>query len=196
MAPRPGLTADRVADAAVAVVEDDGLDALTLGRVAARLGVRTPSLYNHVDGLGDVRRRVTVRAIEAVGAALQAATVGRSGSDALRAMAEAYRRFALDHPGLYAATVPTTEVDDDAVRDAGRRVVGTVVAVLREFELDDEQAIHAARSIRAAVHGFLALELAGGFGLDVPTADSFEWLVTMLAEGIAQRADAAVSSAP
>lgn len=196
MAPRPGLTPDKVVDGAVSVIERGGLDALTLGAVAAEVGVRTPSLYNHVGGLEDVRRRVTVQAIDALGTALQRATVGRAGDAALRAMSTAYRDFALAHPGLYAATVPSSEVDDDAIRDAGRRVVGTVVDVLRGYDLDGDDAIHAARSIRAAVHGFLALELSGGFGLDVSTEDSFAWLVGALADGVASRSRETVSSAP
>ena len=110
----------------------------TLGAVAAALGVRAPSLYNHVDGLDEIRRRLRVRAIDALGDALQRATVGRSGDEAVRTIARAYRAFALDHPGLYAATVPSSEVADADVQQAGARVVETVVAALSGFDLDPD----------------------------------------------------------
>ncbi len=198
MPPRAGLTADRIVDAAAELADRDGYDALTLGRVAEALGVRTPSLYNHVAGLDELRRRLTVRAIEELGAALQRAAVGRSSDDAVRAIAHAYRDFARTRPGLYATTVPTTEVDDDAVRQAGARVVETVLAALDGYGFDADTAIHATRTLRAAVHGFVTLEHAGGFGLAQSPADTFDWMTDLLADGFRARtgvAPSAVSSA-
>jgi AcrR family transcriptional regulator len=190
MPPRRGLTPERVVDAAAEIADRDGYGALTLGAVADALEVRTPSLYNHGDGLDDLRRRVTVRAIERLGDALQRAAVGRSTDDAVRAIAAAFRRFALEHPGLYAATVPSSEVGDEAVRRAGRAVVETVLAALSGYGLDHDEAIHAARGLRAAVHGFVALELAGGFGLEQPTEDSFAWLTDVVMDGVRARVGA------
>lgn len=190
MAPRAGLTVDRIVDAAATIADAEGLDRLTLGAVATALGVRTPSLYNHVGGLDDLRRRLTVRGITELGAALQRATVGRSGDDAVRSLARATRSFARDRPGLYATTVPTTEVDDDAVREAGAAVVQTLLAVLSAYDLDEDDAIHAARGLRAAVHGFVSLEQAGGFGLATAVEESFDWLTALLTDGIRARAGA------
>lgn len=190
MAPRPGLTADRIVDAAAELADRDGYAALTLGRVAEALGVRTPSLYNHVAGLDELRRRLTVRAIDELGATLQRATVGRSTDAAVRAIAEAYRAFALAHPGLYATVVPSTEVDDDEIRRAGAAVVETVLAALDGYGLGPDDAIHATRSLRAAVHGFVALELGGGFGLAQPPEETFAWMTRLLADGIHARAAA------
>ena len=197
MPPRAGLTPGRIVEAAAEIADRDGIDALTLGRVATALGVRAPSLYNHVGGLEDLRRRLTLRGIEELGAAVQRAAVGRSRDDAVRALARAHRLFALSRPGLYAATVPTTEVDDDEVREAGSRVVETVVAALDGYGLDPDAAIHATRSLRAAVHGFVSLELAGGFGLAQSPDETFDWLTELLVEGFAVRAAAGtpVSSA-
>lgn len=186
----PRLTADRIVDAAVSIADRDGYAALTLGEVAAELGVRTPSLYNHIDGLDDLRRRLTLRAVQGLGAALQPAAVGRSSEDAVRAIAWSYRRFALDHPGLYPATVPSPEGADEEVRRAVEEVLGTVIAALSGYRLDQDELIHAARSVRSAVHGFVALELAGGFGLPLDTEVSFEWVTDLLASGIRARADA------
>ncbi len=191
---RPGLTVDRIVDAAAQLADRDGYDGLTLGGVAAALGVRTPSLYNHVDGLDELRRRLTVRAITGLGGALQRATVGRSGDDAVRALLRAHRDYALAHPGLYAATVPSSEVDDDEVRAAGTAVVETVVAALSGYELGPDEAVHATRSLRAAAHGFVALELSGGFGLAQPPSDTFDWMAEVLADGF--RAHATTPATP
>ena len=55
--PRAGLDAEAVVAAAAALADEDGLAELTLARLAAALGIRTPSLYAHVDSLGDLRAR-------------------------------------------------------------------------------------------------------------------------------------------
>jgi AcrR family transcriptional regulator len=188
--PRAGLTPQRVIDAAAALADRDGLDGLTLGSVADELGVRPPSLYNHVDGLDDIRRGVRLQALGELDARLQRASVGRSGADAVHAMAAAYRAYALEHPGRYATVVPTHVVADAEISAAGARVVGTALAALRGFGLLGDDAIHAARTLRAAIHGFVALEQAGGFGLEQDPGESFEWMVTRLAMAFTGPVDA------
>jgi hypothetical protein len=59
-----------------------------------------------------------------------------------------------------------------------------VLDTLRAFALADEDAIHAARAFRAAVHGFVALESGGGFGMAVDVDESFRRLVAALAAGL------------
>lgn len=184
MPPRPGLTPERIVDVAADLVDRDGYAQLGLGKVAAELGVRTPSLYNHLDGLDDLRRRLTVRALTVLGADLQRAAVGLSAEDAVRAIAVAYRGFAREHPGLYATTVPSIEDADAEVQRIGAEVMDTVLNALAGFGLGDASAIHAARSLRGAVHGFVSLELAGGFGIPVDVDASFTWLTELLADGI------------
>jgi AcrR family transcriptional regulator len=185
--PRPTLTPQRIVDEAASIADRDGLAAVTLARVAVALGVRAPSLYNHVDGLDDLRRRLTLRALDELAARIQRAAVGRGADDAVRAIATAYRRFAHERPGLYAATVPTTEGPDEEIRAAGAVIVATVLDALGGYGLDRTSAIHATRGLRSAVHGFVSLEMSGGFGLDVDVDTSFEWLTELVAAGIARR---------
>ena len=79
MTGRRGLTGQTVVDAATAIVETEGTAALTLSRVARELGVKPPSLYNHVARLETLRRDVALRATEDLGTRLGAAAMGRSG---------------------------------------------------------------------------------------------------------------------
>src|SRR5262245_18618250 len=101
--PRAGLDAEAVVSAAARVADAEGLDSVSLARVASDLNVRPPSLYAHVGGLGDLRRRLAIRGSRELAAALQPAAAGRAGGDALRAVADVYRAYAREHPGTYAA---------------------------------------------------------------------------------------------
>jgi AcrR family transcriptional regulator len=183
--PRAGLDADAVVDAAGRVADTDGLEALSLARVAAELGVRSPSLYAHVGGLGDLRRRLAIRGAKELAAAIQAAVAGRAGRDALRAAAGVYRRYALDHPGYYSALQRPPDPGDAEWEAAAGSVVGVVVAVLRGYELEDDGAIHAARILRASLHGFVSLEAAGGFAIPLDLDESFARLVDVVDAGLA-----------
>ena len=149
------------------------------------LGVRAPSLYNHVDGRAGLLRALALRGVRELTAALREAAVGRSGPDALGATAHAYRAYAHAHPGLYAATVAAPAPDDAAHQAAARETVDVVFAVLRGWNLEGDDAVHAARAFRSTVHGFVVLEAAGGFGIPVDLDDSFDRLVATLAGGLA-----------
>jgi len=185
--PRQGLDRGRVVDAAVAIADADGLEAVTLARVAADLGVRAPSLYNHVQGREALLREVSLRGISGLSAALSRATVGRSGDDALEAMAHAYRAYAAEHPGCYAATVAAPADGDAEHAAAAAEPVGIVLAVIRPWELGPEDELHAVRVIRSGLHGFIALEAGGGFALPLDLDASFAALVAVLVGGLDRR---------
>ena len=170
-------------DAATAIVEAEGEQALTLSRVARELGVKPPSLYSHVAGLDSLRRDVALRAVNALADRLATAAMGRTGRQALIAIAAEVRAFAVAHPGLYELTT-RARPNDEEYAAASMRPVEPVLAILRGYDLAEDEAIHAARMLRAALHGFVSLESVGGFGLDTDMEDSFAWMVERLADSL------------
>jgi AcrR family transcriptional regulator len=174
--PRAGLSAAAVVDAGLAVVDEAGLDALTLAAVAARTGVATPSLYKHVAGLADLRLLLGIRVLEDMTERFTAAVLGRSGDDAVAALLHAYRAYVRDHPARYAA-VPLDPLHDPALAAAGGKQLEVVLATLRAYGLTDSAAVHAARCLRAVAHGFASLEAGGGFGLPEDLDQTYDQLV-------------------
>jgi AcrR family transcriptional regulator len=183
--PRRGLDSGQVIDAAVAIADREGLEAVTLARVAASLGVRAPSLYHHVAGHDGLLRAIAVRGVRELTASLQAAALGRAGNEALAATAHAYRAYAHAHPGVYAATLRAAAPGDTEHAEAGRAAIAVMAAVLRAWHLEDDEMLHAVRVIRSALHGFVSLEAAGGFGLPLDRDRSFERVIDTLAAGTA-----------
>lgn len=181
--PRVGLSPERVVDAAVRIVDAEGPAALTIARLASELGVRAPSLYNHVGGLDDVHRELGLRGADLIAEACGAAAMGRSGPGALAAVAAAYRRVALRHPGVY-AFAQVARPGDETWDRRSRAALEPVLAVLDGYGIAGEDAVHAARTLRAALHGFVALETGGGFGLEEDPEDSFRYLVEVLDAGL------------
>jgi len=179
--PRAGLTTLLVVAEAEDVADEIGLTNLTLAAVAARLGVKLPSLYKHVEGMGALRRLVAIRAKIELGDVLGRAAVGKAGTAALEAMFLACRKWATAHPGRYEATVQAPPPDDAEHTAASNFVISVAFDVLAGYQLAGDDAIDAVRALRATLHGFITLEAAGGFGLPADVDRSFDRLIAALA---------------
>ncbi len=79
MATQVGLDHDAVVEAAGALVDESGVEALTLAGLAARLGIRSQSLYAHVDGLDGLLRDLALDSVRQLGDELRSSVIGRSG---------------------------------------------------------------------------------------------------------------------
>jgi AcrR family transcriptional regulator len=187
--PRAGLDAASVVAAAGRLADRDGSEQLTLARLAADLGVRAPSLYAHVDGLADLRDRLAALGVAELTDVLSDAATGRAGREALHAVAVAYRAYAHQRPGVYAAMQRAPENADDEREAGAERLVGILIAVLRGYGLEGDDAVHAVRLLRSALHGFVSLESVGGFAMPLGLEETYERLIEMVDRGL--RADRA-----
>ena len=188
MSPRAGLDRAVVVEAAAVLADEEGFEKLSLARLAERLGVRKPSLYNHVAGLEGVRRELVLKGLRELGRTLSRATVGVSGEAAIFALGQAYRDFVKRRPGLYAATVRSYRAyapEDPDLAAAEGEALETVLTVLASCGVRDEAAVHAARGLRAVSHGFATLEAGGGFGMTTDVEESFRRLLRAFVAGLA-----------
>lgn len=162
--PRAGLTVARLAAAAADLADEVGFENVTLSALARHFGVKDASLYSHVRNLQDLRTRVALLVGGEMIDRIAAAVVGRSGKDALAAFAGAYREYALEHPGRYAAT--QVRVDPALVADTSAmlRTAEVTYGMLRAYGLEEPDLTDAVRLLRATFHGYCALESSGGFG--------------------------------
>ncbi len=185
LVPRAGLSSDDVVAAAAELADEAGYTELTMGLVAQRLGIRTPSLYKHVDDLADLRRRVATQAVTELGEAVRDALQGRSGLDALTAMLTAIRDYVTVHPGRYAATTGQRLTGrDDPLVTATSRLLGSIAAMLRGYGIGDTEVDHAIRTLRCTIHGFAALQAADGFQWNEDPDETFDWMVRFLDRGL------------
>ena len=218
----PKLNRDAIVNAALAFLDREGWDALTINALATQLGTKGPSLYNHVSSLEDLRRTVRMRVIEDILQMLSTVGAGRTRDDAVMVMASAYRSYAHHHPGRYSAfTRMPLGGDDPEYAAASRAAAAPVIDVLASDGLAGEDAFYAALEFWAALHGFVLLEMtgmmnssviaagetagetAGDSGAD-PGSDSgvgrvdtdavFTGMVLRLAAGMAHRHDRASTS--
>jgi AcrR family transcriptional regulator len=175
------LDTQAILNAAAELAEEKRLENVTLLQVADKLGVKAPSLYNHLNGLRDLSVGVARMAAARLEEAIRDAAVGRSKGDALTAMSMAYRKYAKENPELYKAILRFRDYRDDAVLETGRTAYRILYQVIESYQLGDEETHHAVRAFHSALHGFISLEAAGFFQNPKISADeSYQWLVAML----------------
>lgn len=177
---RAGLTADRVVAAAADLADEVGFENVSLSALARGFGVKDASLYSHVRNLQDLRTRVAFLAGGELIDRIAVAVAGRAGHDALAAFADAYRAYALEHPGRYAAT--QIRIDQALVADspALRRTAEITYGMLRAYGLEEPDLTDAVRLLRSTFHGYCALESSGGFGAPRDVQRSWERAVDAL----------------
>jgi AcrR family transcriptional regulator len=184
--PRVGLTTAVVTHEAGKLADEVGFENFTLSALAQRLGVRQPTIYKHVDGTAGLHREMAMLAKSELADVMRRAAVGRARDEALLAIAVAFRSWANEHPGLYAATVKAATPGDLDDERAGLEALKVITDVLQGYGLSGDDAIDATRALRAILHGFVTLQSAGGFGYPVDIDHSFLRAIEALISAIRQ----------
>lgn len=185
MPKRRRLNRDSVIAKAAAIADDTGSpDAVSLTALAQALHIRTPSLYNHISNLKDLRHGLTLYGVKLLLEELRQASMGLVGRPALEAVADGYRRFAQAHPGLYPLTVSAPDADDEALTALAQELLQLLLLLLASIGLQGDDAVHAIRGFRAILHGFVTLEVAGGYEMPLDREESFRRLVATFLDGL------------
>jgi AcrR family transcriptional regulator len=164
---RVGLTTERLVRAGADLADEAGFDHVTVSALARRFDVKVASLYSHVKSSHDLKTRIALLALEELAELLAAALAGRAGKDALTAYANVYRDYAREHPGRYGAA--QLRIDPEtAAASAGGRHVQMARAILRGYDVAEPDHIPAVRLLGSVVHGYVSLELGGGFSHSAP----------------------------
>jgi AcrR family transcriptional regulator len=183
--PRAGLSSTDVVATAAGLADEVGYQQLTMGLLAQRLGVRTPSLYKHVADLADLQHRVATLAMAELGEAIRDAVQGRSGVAALAALLTATRSYVTAHPGRYTATIGAEFTGpDDPLLAASTRVIESIAAVLRGYGISDGEMDHAIRTLRCTLHGFAVLHAGRGFQWSGDPDETFAWMIRFIDRGL------------
>ena len=191
MSIKKGLDSQMILNAAAELAEEKGLENVSLLQVAEKLGVKSPSLYNHLSGLQELSSGIAKLAISRLEDTIRSAAVGRSKEDALVAIATAYRKFAKEKPELYKAILRFPDYNDSSVQEEGHAIVRILYQVMEPYHYSKEETINFVRGFRSALHGFVSLEEAGFFqSIEANVDKSYEQLVSRLISTINTKEDA------
>jgi AcrR family transcriptional regulator len=182
---RAGLDTAHVIRAAADMIDKRGWKSLKLSDLADYLGVRAPSLYSHIGGLPELKRELQLMSLKKMEKCLGWALAGRDRDAAVLALAQSYREFATEHPGLYEIMMKPIDKADAELENARLEVVRIARACLVGYSLSEDDEWHVIRAIRSVVHGFVSLECDGHFERPIDENESFRRLIGMIVDGIA-----------
>jgi AcrR family transcriptional regulator len=185
MGRRKRLEKEMILEASAQLAEERGMEHFTLSELAQKLGVKTPSLYNHLNGMDQLSEELAYYAINQLEDAVRSAAVGRSGKAALYEIADAYRLFALQHPQLYSVILKLPQYEPPVIEE-GRNMMQVLYRVLEPYHLNQEELRTFARAYRSAMHGFVSLEQAGFFLSEPERKTSYERLIGMILQFLPQ----------
>jgi AcrR family transcriptional regulator len=163
VAPTWSPRAREIVAAARELLEEGGRDAVTMRRVAERLGIRAPSLYKHLPDKQALEAALIEQALGEWAEVAERALL--DADDPLDALAGAYRAWARAHPDLYRlmtdGPLPRDRLAPGVEERAARPVID---AVGGDPDL--------ARAVWAFAHGMVVLELGDRFppGADLDAA--------------------------
>lgn len=173
-----GLSSAHIMEEAVKLVEEKGYDRFSLRELAARLEVRPASLYNHVDGIGEINTAVAMKAADMLNRALADAVGDRERDEAFLAAARAYRSFADGNPEVYKALIRMPASGDADIRRAAFASFEPLRAVIKSYGAAERETTHFLRALRSAMHGFVELTSNGFMQRDaVPREETYELLI-------------------
>ncbi len=181
---RQRLNRSIVVDRAAVIADAEGIDAVTLSRIAHDAGVKQPALYRHVSGIEELWMLLSLRARDLLVEQLSTAVQNQSREQAVLSVAHAWRAFVRQHPGLYSATDRVPSVGDADVELSLTRVVAVLTSALNGYAISESQRAHCARSLRSALHGFCVLEKDNGHPEPYALDTSLQQLVELFCRGI------------
>lgn len=185
------ITKEDITQAAIALVEEHGRPALSMRELAERLGVKTPSLYNHIESMEQLLVEVCQYAVEQFCTALDAAAQGRQGDEAVRALAAAYRAFAAQRAGLYRVIMAIPAENDEMLDKTAAAIPEPFLRLLCGYPLSEEERMHWQRVLRSVLHGFVSQEQAGYFShFEADPDESFALAVECVLSGLHAAAEA------
>jgi AcrR family transcriptional regulator len=182
--PRTGLGTDRVLQEGLRLLDEEGIAAVSLATLAARLGVKRPSLYNHVSSMEALREGLLALVLEDVAQAAEKA-LSRSSRAGFMEVTQALRSYVVRYPRRIDLLLLSAEGGGPELRHAAERLYSLVMNVLADYGLTGARAVHAVRTLRALWLGFSLIDTQGGYAMDVPVEESFRFAMEAMHKSFA-----------
>ncbi|MEY8001966.1 TetR/AcrR family transcriptional regulator [Clostridium sp. Mt-5] len=171
------LTKEKIIQVAFLLADEIGLNQVTFPKIAEKLDIKYPSLYNHFTNMDDLKTQMTVYLLNELNLKLMQRLIGKSGEDAIREFACVYRDFAFENKTAYGLLMNNPSTEDEEVKRLAKKTGGIIHKVLDFYIKDKIYLIHKSRELRSLLHGFVSLHFLGYFQNKVNPEDSFELMI-------------------
>lgn len=181
--PKTKIDKESVIKEAAYMANKMGIENLSLKTLALQLGVKSPSLYNHVDGLDDLKQQLMLYGWKELEDKIIQAVIGFTGYDAIRAMCYAFHEYAVENQGVFSAMLWYNQFENEQTEEATSKMFSIFYKITKPLNISQDNCVHLVRMFRSFLEGFALLENHNAFGNTQLIKDSFELSVDILIEG-------------
>lgn len=171
------LTKEKIIQVAFSLADEIGLNQVTFPKIAEKLGIKYPSLYNHFANMNDLKIEMTVYFLNGLHFELMQGLVGKSGKDAIKEFAYIYRDFAFKNKSGYELFMNIPNAQDEKLNHLAKEIYKITHKILKFYIEDEKYSIHKNRALRSFLHGFISLNFLGYFQGPVDLEDSFQVMI-------------------
>lgn len=161
-----------------------GLNNLSLKIIAEELNIKSPSLYNHINSLEDIKQKLMVYGWKQMEEKMIDSAVGVSGYEALKNMCYAFYDYATNNKGVFTAMLWYNKYESEQKEKATTRLFNMIFKVMKPLNISDDNINHIIRTLRSFLEGFSLLVNNNSFGNSVSIKESFELSLEIIMNGI------------
>lgn len=187
MSPRAQINLTKVLETAINICNEEGYEQLALSSVSTRLGIKTPSLYNHISGLSDLKQKMAYYGLQLLYDSIIHSVIGCIGDDAIISISKAYIAFVHKHPGLYRSISKAPEPYELQFNELNNQLVQILTRLFGAYDLSEEESIHAVRGLRSMLHGFASIQVDLGFRMNYSQENSLNFALRTFLNGLRNR---------
>lgn len=172
------LTKEKIIQVAFSLADEIGFNQLTFPKIAEKLNIKYPSLYNHFTNMSNLKIEMTVYTLKELNLKLIQKLIGKSGEDAIRELAYVYRDYAFENKTAYMLYVSTPSTEDNEVKLLAKETNSIIRKLLSFYIKEEVPLVHKSRNLRSLLHGFVSLYSFGYFHNDIANLEeSFQLMI-------------------
>ena len=178
-----------IINTAANISNEIGFNNLTLKVVAKRLNIKSPSLYNHISSLEELKYKLMLYGWKKLETQMLDGSINVSGYDAMRKMCEIFYDFALTNKGVFDAMLWYNMYANEDTNNTLSNLFFRIFDILKTLGYNDDIINHFIRTYRAFLEGYALLVNNNAFGNQLSIKESFDFSLDLLIEGLMQIKD-------
>lgn len=182
--PRTGLSKEEIIEKAAMLANEKGLSYLTVTSLAEHLGIKKPSLYNHMKTIDDIHKGIMIYGWKRVSEGIVQEITSDDAKENLRLYGKKFYKFAMENPGVFEAMLWYNKYSGDALMDATEGLYKFFFAQTDSLGIDRTTANHLMRTYRSFLEGFIMLQIHNSFGNPISIKKSFDVSMNVLISGM------------
>lgn len=178
------ISDELIIETSACIANNVGLDNLSLKIIAEELNIKSPSLYNHISSLEEIKQRLMIYGWKKMEEKMLDSAVGVSGYEALKNMCYAFYDYATNNKGVFTAMLWYNKYESTDKEKATTRLFNMIFKVLKLLDISDVNINHIIRTLRSFLEGFSLLVINNSFGNPASIKESFELSLEIIMNGI------------